>query len=44
MIGKSNLYVLWTNSDMLEQLGIEVKYWGEPLTGLLKGDEALLTV
>ena len=28
----------------LEALGIEVKYWGEPLTELLKSDEKLLTI
>lgn len=28
----------------LENLGIEVKYWGKPLTRLLKDDETLLTV
>ncbi|MBS0012885.1 MAG: DsrE family protein [Desulfobacterales bacterium] len=31
-------------TEILEQLGIEVKYWGEPLTGILKSEEALLTV
>lgn len=30
--------------DALEALGVEVKGWGEPLTELLKGGEALLTV
>ncbi len=28
----------------LEDIGIEVKYWGIPLTGLLKDGEALLSV
>jgi hypothetical protein len=28
----------------LEESGIEVKYWGEPLTTLLKEGEKLLTV
>ncbi len=28
----------------LEGLGIEVKYWGEPLTALLKNDEKLITI
>ena len=31
-------------SDTLEQLGIEVKYWGTPLTKILKEDEKLLTI
>lgn len=31
-------------SEKLKQLGIEVKYWGAPLTEILKKDEALLTV
>jgi len=30
--------------DKLETLGIEVRYWGEPLTELLKQDEKLLTI
>jgi hypothetical protein len=28
----------------LEKMNIEVKYWGEPLTGLLKAGESLLTI
>ena len=28
----------------LEGMGVEVKYWGEPLTELLKKDEKLLTI
>ncbi|MCF8094844.1 MAG: DsrE family protein [Desulfobacteraceae bacterium] len=28
----------------LENLGVEVKYWGEPLTAVLKDDEPLLTI
>lgn len=31
-------------SETLKGLGIEVKYWGAPLTEILKNDEALLTV
>jgi hypothetical protein len=31
-------------SDNLKKLGIEVIYWGVPLTDLLKEDEKLLTV
>ncbi len=31
-------------SDTLEKLGIEVKYWGVPLTEILKEGETLLTV
>lgn len=31
-------------SEKLEALGVEVKYWGSPLTEILKNDEALLTV
>ena len=30
--------------EKLEALGIEVIPWGQPLTGILKGDEKLLTV
>ncbi len=30
--------------DKLESLGVEVMYWGEPLTKLLKDNEALLSV
>ena len=28
----------------LEKLNIEVKYWGQPLTEILKGDGVLLTI
>ncbi|MCF8120403.1 MAG: DsrE family protein [Deltaproteobacteria bacterium] len=28
----------------LEQMGVEVKYWGEPLTDILKSEGALLTI
>jgi len=31
-------------SDDLERLGIEVKYWGVPLTEILKNNETLLTI
>ena len=31
-------------SDDLEKLGIEVKYWGVPLTDILANDEKLLTI
>lgn len=31
-------------TEKLEALGIEVIYWGEPLTGLIKSGAALLTV
>ena len=31
-------------TQTLEQMGIEVKYWGPPLTEILKNDEQLLTV
>jgi hypothetical protein len=31
-------------TNTLESLGIEVKYWGVPLTQLLKSEEALLSV
>ena len=31
-------------TDVLEELGIEVIYWGEPLTSLLKEGEQLLTI
>jgi hypothetical protein len=31
-------------SDVLEGLGIEVKFWGEPLTQLLKSKATLLSV
>ncbi len=31
-------------SDDLKKLGIEVIYWGEPLTRILKEDEKLITI
>ncbi len=31
-------------TEALEKLGIEVKYWGAPLTEVLKNDERLLTI
>jgi hypothetical protein len=31
-------------TEALENLGIEVKYWGQPLTEILKNNESLLTV
>ena len=31
-------------TDELEKLGIEVIYWGVPLTDILKEDEKLLTI
>jgi len=31
-------------TEVLEKLNIEVKYWGSPLTDILKREEALLTV
>jgi len=31
-------------TETLERLGIEVKYWGQPLTALLKNNEPLLTL
>jgi len=31
-------------TETLEGLGIEVKYWGEPLTEILKKDKKLLTI
>jgi len=31
-------------TEALEKLRIEVKYWGEPLTEILKNNEPLLTV
>lgn len=31
-------------TENLEELGIEVIYWGEPLTSLLKSGEKLLTI
>ncbi len=30
--------------DSLEALGLEVIYWGEPLTELIKADEKLITI
>ena len=46
MSGKNHLYVLWTNDNPVtaEKMVFMVKYWGAPLTGLLKNGEALLTV
>lgn len=31
-------------TETLEGLGIEVMYWGVPLTDLLKNDETLITI
>ncbi len=31
-------------SDVLESLGVELKYWGEPLTALIKSGSPLLTI
>lgn len=31
-------------TENLEKLGIEVKYWGVPLTEILKNEETLLTI
>ena len=31
-------------TEELEKLNVEVKYWGDPLTRLLKGKEALITI
>jgi hypothetical protein len=31
-------------TENLEKLNIEVKYWGAPLTEILKNEEALLTI
>lgn len=31
-------------TETLEKLQIEIKYWGQPLTEILKNDEQLLTV
>lgn len=31
-------------TDALEALGVEVKYWGEPLTTLIKSNEKLITI
>ena len=31
-------------TETLEKLGVEVKYWGIPLTEVLKGEECLLTI
>ncbi len=31
-------------TEKLEELNIEVKYWGQPLTELLKSNERLLTI
>lgn len=31
-------------SELLEGLGVEVKYWGQPLTKVLKSDAKLITI
>ncbi|MGD8388368.1 MAG: DsrE family protein [Desulfobacteraceae bacterium] len=31
-------------TEVLEKINVEVKYWGEPLTGILKSGKALLTI
>ncbi len=31
-------------TEALEKMNVEVKYWGEPLTNILKSSETLLTV
>ena len=31
-------------TETLEKMSIEVKYWGDPLTKILKNDERLLTI
>lgn len=31
-------------TEKIESLGVEVKYWGVPLTDILKSDQALITV
>jgi hypothetical protein len=31
-------------TDALKEMGVEVIYWGEPLTSLLKSGETLLTI
>lgn len=31
-------------AEELESQGIEVKYWGKPLTDILKNDETLITI
>jgi hypothetical protein len=31
-------------TEIIEDLGIEVKYWGQPLTDLLKQNKKLLTI
>lgn len=31
-------------TETLESLNIEVKYWGDPLTQILKSDEKLITI
>ena len=30
--------------DVLEKLGIEVKYWGQPLTDIIQNGEKLITI
>jgi hypothetical protein len=31
-------------TDILKGMGVEVKYWGEPLTKILKSEEKLITI
>ena len=31
-------------TDKLEEMGVETKYWGQPLTEILKGDRKLITI
>lgn len=31
-------------SDQLSSIGVEVKYWGQPLTSILKSGEKLITI
>jgi hypothetical protein len=31
-------------TEILEKMNVEVKYWGEPLTKILKSGETLLTI
>lgn len=31
-------------TEIIKNLGVEVKYWGTPLTDILKNDESLLTI
>jgi len=30
--------------EILEQIGVEIKYWGTPLTEVLKSDHTLITI